>query len=797
MRGKKTKKLKMKLAGREWNRQFYTAVVKSFPKTITEPVTNSDTSYKRKHFLDDSSGLVERALKFEKGTRFDLSSTKQELETKFPKREIELHIYTAKGHGRESKTCEVVDYAEGLTDTELEAAFEYFAGDKTTVSKNKPGRSLFGRGVSDVLLGHQPSAFASYHDGVLSIASFSFNPEKNESPEMEISVNEKPSLADLAKYHLNPKTNGSCVQFVLHGDCRIPEEGSLIPILSQFYMLRLINADPNVSTKAFRYRSGGKKFEDTLDYDFPIGVVLEKFSFSIKDPINGVSLPDIDVEGIVCKSDDNVVLPGKDMGDLRANGLLIVDDKDAVLDLTFLPQFENVPYLAKIFGIIRATNIRKVFEWYLNNGKDSPLLVTRDGFDQKHEFTKIFFSELAKYLVPIYKKEEEKFRKSFSSTMSAKTQEEINEALKTLNKFLKELGEGEGEDAKEVASKPEPTQIMQFLPSNVKLVIGKERNVKLYLRKEHAKPNTSILCDSNNSRVEINPTYQQIADGKKINDYLVFDLAIKCEVLHEKAKITALAEGKEGLLEAYLDITDVTSGISIVPPEEMEFRPKESKGQPNRDNNLTLYVNPNTVPVGRKIKINLEKSHGTIGLKANGKIQDSVEIVFEKSHILPEHRVGRILIPWRGNGWGQSSRVIAETKVSGKLIHTEGRIVIEQAEEKGGRIKRVVYGPLEHQKCSDFADGIIYINSNHYLNAIVFGQGKPEYEQKMEQKDKTARYRFSQIIVDQSVFDVAESQCLANKLILESGGPVSCLRAFVEKKTHELAPKIAKFLIEN
>lgn len=797
MKDKTTKKLKMKLAGREWNRQFYTAVVKSFPKTITEPITNSDTSYKRKHLLDDSSGLVERALNFEKGTRFDLSAAKKEIADRFPKREIELHIYTAKGHGRESKTCEVVDHAEGLTDAELEAAFEYFAGDKTTVSKDRPGRSLFGRGVSDVLLGHQPSAFASLHDGILSIANFSFNPKEDESPEMEITVDKNPSPTELAKYHLNPKINGSCVHFVLHGDCRIPEEGSLIQILSQFYMLRLINADPNVSIKVFRYRSGGKRFEDTLDYDFPIGIVLDKFDFLMKDPIPGASLPDIKVKGIVCKAEDNVGLPGKNAGDLRANGLLIVDDKDAVLDLTFLPQFENVPYLTKIFGIIRTTNIRKVFEWYLNNGKDSPLLVTRDGFDQRHEFTKTFFDELTKYLTPIYKKEEEKFRKSFSSTMSARTQGEISEALKALNKFLKELGEGEGDDGKEVQTKPEPTQIMQFLPNDVKLVIGKERSVRLYIKKGHAKPNTNILYDSNNSKMEINPTYQQIADGKKIDDYLVFDLLIKCEALHEKGKITALAEGKDGYLEAYLDVTDVTSGILIVPPDGMEFRPRDSKGKPNRDNNLTLYINPNTIPVGRRIKINLEKSHGTIGLKANGKIQSSIEIVFEKSHILPEHRVGRILIAWRGSGWGQSSRVVAETKVSGKLIRTEGRIVIEQVEERGGRIKRVIYAPLEHLKCSDFADGIIYINSNHYLNRVVFGLSAAEYEQKMEQKDRTARYRFSQIIVDQSVFDLAELQFLNNKLILESGGPVSSLRAFVEKKTHELAPKIAKYLIEN
>ena len=47
----------MKVAAREWARRFYTAVVKSFAKTVTEPITNSDTSFKRKHKLPDASGL--------------------------------------------------------------------------------------------------------------------------------------------------------------------------------------------------------------------------------------------------------------------------------------------------------------------------------------------------------------------------------------------------------------------------------------------------------------------------------------------------------------------------------------------------------------------------------------------------------------------------------------------------------------------------------------------------------------------------------------------------------------------
>src|SRR5207244_10317270 len=111
--------------------------------------------------------------------------------------------------------------------------------------------------------------------------------------------------------------------------------------LTQFYMLRLINSDPNVTVKLFRYRAHKKTTEESLDYDFPIGDVIERFSFAVTTPVPGASLAPLGVEGIVCRADIKGDLPGKDAREQRANGLLIVDDKDAVLDLTLLPQFEG------------------------------------------------------------------------------------------------------------------------------------------------------------------------------------------------------------------------------------------------------------------------------------------------------------------------------------------------------------------------------------------------------------------------------------------------------------------------
>ena len=96
--------VEIKLAAREWKRQFYTAVVRNFAKTVTEPETNTDTSYKRKLGLPDANGLVEAALALGKGTKFDLTEAKEGLRNTKIDREIQVHVYTAKGYGRPART---------------------------------------------------------------------------------------------------------------------------------------------------------------------------------------------------------------------------------------------------------------------------------------------------------------------------------------------------------------------------------------------------------------------------------------------------------------------------------------------------------------------------------------------------------------------------------------------------------------------------------------------------------------------------------------------------------------------
>lgn len=784
----------IKLAGREWSRQFYTAVVKSLSKTVTEPITNSDTAYKRKLNLPDASGLVEAALTLEKGKKFDLSPFKERLRNPALSRSIEIHLYTAKGYGRKPRTCEIVDFAEGLSLQELERAFRLYAADKSGVSKGRPGRSLFGRGVSDVLLGHRDGEFFGYRDDTVSRLSFTFNSKADGQPRVIGTELGKLTAPMQKEHHLRPEEKGCCVRFVLNDDCRIHEEGSIVQVLSQFYMVRLINADPNLTVKLFRYRAGGKVYEDQLIYDFPIGDVIDKFSFALEEPIKGVPLPSLQVDAIVCRASVEGGLPGREAGEQRANGLLIVDDKDAVLDLTFLPRFEDAPYLRSLFGIIRIKNIREVLDWYLNNGKDSPLTTSRDGFDPRHDFAKKLFDALAKRLEPIYRCEEARFSCTQAGKLSGEAKKRLNEAIKELNKLLKDLmGEGDGPGPQDDC-KLDESKSLQFVPATTRLILGRPRFVRLYFRKEHAQQKGSILIESNNQKIEVKSATQAVDDGRKEGEHLVYPVSLRSDSLGENATITALADGNSGTLETALEVLDVTETHLILPPEEMEFRPMISKGEPNRNNTLTLWVNSKAIPVGRKIRLEIEKAQGNVGLLDGSKRVEDASVTFEKTNVISGTDVGRILIPWRGTGWGQSARVIATTKKpDGSLAYADARIVLEEPDE-GGIIKDVRYQELSNQKCSDLVDGIIYINSTHHLNKFVFGADQQQYNKNIEE-DHTAQYRLSLIMVEQSVFRLAEEDYLDSKLVLSEKAPVTNLREYIDQKTHQFAPKILAALV--
>src|SRR5882762_2713259 len=101
----------LRIAVREEKRQANEALGRSFCKTLAEPITNSDSSAKRKLGIHHASGLVQLMRDTPKGTQLDTSALRSQLVGRQPKRIVVVEVVTAKSSGRPVGEIVVVDQA--------------------------------------------------------------------------------------------------------------------------------------------------------------------------------------------------------------------------------------------------------------------------------------------------------------------------------------------------------------------------------------------------------------------------------------------------------------------------------------------------------------------------------------------------------------------------------------------------------------------------------------------------------------------------------------------------------------
>ena len=148
--------------------------------------------------------------------------------------------------------------------------------------------------------------------------------------------------------------HGTVVQFALKDGTHVPVEEQIISKIQQF-----LHAETHCSRSEYRGRNrktrSDGKHSDVLRYDFPLGVVLGRFDDSLDLGELGKLPVTFSLLDLTCrwKPTQNI--------QRRENGLLFVDDNDAVLDLTLLPPDDRSPYLKHIFGV-RISGFRAVLE---------------------------------------------------------------------------------------------------------------------------------------------------------------------------------------------------------------------------------------------------------------------------------------------------------------------------------------------------------------------------------------------------------------------------------------------------
>ena len=767
---------KIEWAAREKKRSVNAAVGKSFAKTVTEPVTNSDSALKKLGHASHASGLVEELFGLSVGDALISSDAKLAIATT-AKRVIIIEVFTA---GKDNRLCRVCDLGGGMTYAEVRKNFGKYAEAK---AKGQKTRSLFGRGALDVMLYHDDAKIYTVKNGVLTYATISFEDDAY----LDARELGKATRSLLKKHRLPAEMNraGTVVQFKLREGTSVPQEEQITKLAS-FYMLRLIAADPNTTLLIKRERSTGT-FQDELTYDFPVGEVIYRDDHEFKSP-NGVMLP---VSILVARSDTQLVADSKYI-ERRENGLLFVDDNDAVLDLTLLPEYDKSPYLNNLFGIVRITGIRAVLEQRLeDDDAEAILTVSRDGFEQRSAFTQALFHFLGERLRSIYEKEEQRVRKG-DFKRSKELDKRYQDALKLLSQFNLEETEGEGTGT---PPKPGEDSAILFTSGSVRLTTGISKQVHCYINREKVRLGEMVTFDSTNALINVNPDSTTVAAGKGAKGkFLRIVVNLSCASSGETSEVSATTTDKKGnQVVAKIRVVRVEPAPIFVPPENIEFSAPRFNGEPNKRNRAVLLVNLDVVPARSALEFELTNRLGNVTF-ADNKVRLRMRI--RPEHILTGHNVARVPITFEASGWGQKADLLANA-FDGKGASFKASCSLRFERDQGDRkFSDFHYEDLGRTVLGDVAADKIYVNSGVPLHQIIFGHTQEDFDSKIL-GDPLAQMRAATVITESVAYATASAKFVnggKKGLQVDPDDPIGSVRGFVESSKLKLEVKIVKAL---
>ena len=581
--------------------------------------------------------------------------------------------------------------------------------------------------------------------------------------------------------------SGTVVRFLLAPDTKIPQEGSFTASLSNFYMLRLIAADPAMSVNIRRFRSEGLR-EEELIYDFDLGTVLYRDG----DVFNHARVGEVPVEILVARSDRKMIYDPYRY-ERRENGLLFVDDNDAVLDLTLLPEYNADPLLSRIYGIVKLTGIRKALEVLLEERRPEAILTeTRDGFDGKSEIVRSLFDLVRRHVRPVYEAEQKRERKG-TGERSQELDKRFKDALRALNRFhLEETGGATGGPTPPT----EPKGPLSFGQESLTLIAGHQRNVTLYVEREQIHKELNVVeLSSDNPKIRVVPE-SEVVTPRKGSRFQTIGLNVSCAVTGETGNITAFAIGvDEKALKANLKVKNVTEPPLFVVPPDIEFRPARCSGKPHAENQLVLLVNLDAFPGFPSVKFRIVDQEGavTIGLTRS----DRVEIKADRGSLIQGHNVAKITVLYWGTAWGARAKVEAKAKRKDGVIAIATCRVDFREPSGQDQFKEFFYEPLGRSILGEAAGEFIYVNSDPPFHQKVFGTTQASFEKALED-DSVAQMRVAAIVTDAVVFAVASKKyAIGGEKGLHLGDdPVTGVREFIEGKRYELDAMLVRAFVK-
>ena len=671
-------------AKRKTRRDIKTALSNDFNKYLAEIILNADDSYKRIENAEEDNGV----------------------------KEIRIHI------DRKKRMVTIVDDAEGMTAKEMDEKFGLYGADHAQGDLYQKVRGLFGQGASDVLfacaLSKGKAEIKSIKDRRFHTCKFFFKDKKYiqaQSPKTRVRE---------ARESLGIKQNGTAVMFELPKEVSIPRKKDIRQRIESFHMFRYILSNPK--RRVLLYDGDKEMTLSSKQYSFD-----QKRSLLKNHPV-AFRYEQYEIKGIL----DLVVNPDKKHDKTH---VIVKDERDAVYDNTLFG-LEKYPGAHEISGELTIQNLYNILHEKLND-PENPLQIltdTRDGFDQRNDFTKKFFDTVS----PVVEQAINKHRSGQDDTsMPLERLKRFKDALKKINEYYNQRMERRI-GALSPGSEP-PADGLQFARQAVSITEGKRYVLQLFVNANMLEENKPIFVLGNKNPYYAYHPKEIVFDKNEANEK---GLVVK------SVRLSASSPSDDAvMLEAKQDDYETNAHIKVVeeemvyPEYGLEFIPANYVFKPNKTGQLKLYVDTDKYPIGTEIDVSFV-SQQTL-------FPDARMYRLEDAHIVQEN-TALLKIPFMSD----KKDIHYTVKASAKDQTAKARIKVREKEKKdegkSGFLNSIqlVFEDDFWQTSFSEKRGIIYINGNHPINRNIMGDLRQKDPKKPSFSAQQNKYLFELIAIE-------------------------------------------------
>jgi hypothetical protein len=584
---------KLRLGGRQWQRLFTRAIRGSWIRALAELITNSDDSYTRllKAGVVGSGTIV---------VDFD--------------------------RARDTAWFRVIDEAEGMSADRLEEVFKEYGGE---VAAGPDARGFFNRGAKDALLAMEGGREDSIKDG--EYASMELRTVLGEEPERRLTGPHKATAA--IRRRLRLPENGTVASFRLpEGYQHVPQQETVRTALARFWMLRKI-VDPDNATRRLVLRYRGQDVE--IISPQPVGEALISKPFQLR--VEG--FPDFDYQLTLKKASQD--LDQTTNSDQRVGGLLVVDEGDAVLDLT-LGRFDREPSAAPFFGEVKILGGFKDFLRAQEKEGQAVLSEERNGFELSHHWVQSLIRSIEDKIEP-FVEQERKAREKGQQDLSPEERAHQAKVMSELNKILEDETRKTWTGDQDTDRVTLPAGGLEIRPIAITISEGSQRY--LFVRADPAKcpPETVIYIEDEAGTLAIEPQEFKVEDDGE----LVFVRAVK---------ISGGSAGQTGRIVAISSECTAEATYQVVPDAypsfdgEIMFIPSDVSIVDQKISTVSLYVKTTAIPAGETIWITSSEDE-SVAVLSPGAYFDPRDVRGD---------IGKVRMRVRGVGVGKSAVLTAK-----------------------------------------------------------------------------------------------------------------------------------------